>query len=274
LVNSNLPMSFVSWLGAKTKQLSDIIPKILAAKKDIYIEPFLGSGTVLLSLLQQTEVPKYILVNDLNTDLINTFIQIKENCALLIESLSKYQNITEQQFYELRKNYNSIKTTDPIKRATLFILLTKTAFRNMYAVNKKGKFMTSYSSKYQPKKYYDEQQLHQISKSIQNVEFYNQSYVEFLAEKLHQYNPADMIIYLDPPYFGQFDKYTNSRFQYPEFDNVVIKLHLLHAKLIVSNTINWPLPLDFTYKKQNILKDRINRKNPSKERIELLLANF
>ena len=58
--------TFIKWSGNKSKHINkfkEYIPK----EFNTYIEPFIGSGALLLHL-----EPKKWIINDLNKDLINT----------------------------------------------------------------------------------------------------------------------------------------------------------------------------------------------------------
>ncbi|MCV38717.1 DNA adenine methylase, partial [Listeria monocytogenes] len=63
----------IRWTGSKKKLLNEML-LTFDKEKSVYIEPFLGSGTVLLNVLSQNMYKKYY-VNDINSNLIN-FYQI------------------------------------------------------------------------------------------------------------------------------------------------------------------------------------------------------
>ena len=74
--------SFLKWAGSKYRMLDDLIPLINSFRKtnlkdQMFIEPFLGSGSVFLNV---TEYNNFIL-NDLNVDLYMIFNQIKNKGA-------------------------------------------------------------------------------------------------------------------------------------------------------------------------------------------------
>jgi hypothetical protein len=56
----------IKWIGSKRYQLQTIVPKLLDSKNDTYIEPFLGSGAVVIELLKHKRDMKY-RCNDINT---------------------------------------------------------------------------------------------------------------------------------------------------------------------------------------------------------------
>ena len=79
-------MSFVSWVGSKRRLLPNInqlIKQYLvdkASNDTVYVEPFLGSGIVLINVLEKfpKRFKRYICT-DVNDALTKAFNQIKTN---------------------------------------------------------------------------------------------------------------------------------------------------------------------------------------------------
>ena len=102
---------------------------------------------VLLDILSLKK-PKTILINDINKELINTYIQVQNDVDNLIIELSNLQekywklSIDEKKEFYLskRKIFNQLKFTDgnSFEKAILFIFLNKTCFNGLYRVNRKG----------------------------------------------------------------------------------------------------------------------------------------
>ena len=95
--NHKTSNSFLKWAGGKGQLLKEIkskYPKDLGQNINKYIEPFVGSGAVLFDILSSYDLD-YIYISDINTDLINTYQDIKYNLKNLIlhlkELSSKYQ---------------------------------------------------------------------------------------------------------------------------------------------------------------------------------------
>ena len=92
-------MSFVTWVGSKKRrlpQINQIIDKYLANESGddtIYVEPFLGSGVVLINVLEnhQTRFKRFVCC-DANEVLIKAFEQIKVNHQNLISTLERIQS--------------------------------------------------------------------------------------------------------------------------------------------------------------------------------------
>lgn len=80
---------FVKWAGEKSQLLNEIRAKY-PETIDKYCEPFVGGGAVLLDVLANCH-PKEVLINDINAELVNTYMQIKNNVDELIILLSDMQ---------------------------------------------------------------------------------------------------------------------------------------------------------------------------------------
>lgn len=81
---------FVKWVGGKRQLLGEIRVKY-PETIDKYCEPFVGGGAVLLDVLANCR-PKEVLINDINAELVNTYMQIKNNVDELITMLSNMQD--------------------------------------------------------------------------------------------------------------------------------------------------------------------------------------
>ena len=65
---------FIKWAGGKSQLLADIrknYPAEFGKSVNKYCEPFVGGGAVLFDILSNCSIEE-ILINDINTELINT----------------------------------------------------------------------------------------------------------------------------------------------------------------------------------------------------------
>ena len=83
-------MSLLTWVGSK-KRLLPYLNQIIeqySTENAIYVEPFLGSGSVLINVLEKySDRFTRFVACDANDALIEVFKQIKNNPANLIISL-------------------------------------------------------------------------------------------------------------------------------------------------------------------------------------------
>lgn len=199
-----LAKPFVKWVGGKSQLLEEIREKY-PAKIEKYCEPFVGGGAVLFDVLSRYQ-PETVLINDINKELINTYVQIKYNCTEMIDQLSELQTAYKSHsleenkafFYEKRTRYNELKVNgndaENLEKAVLFIFLNKTCFNGLYRVNSKGMFNVPFNNAKNPL-LCDKDNLLACSKLLQNVEMQIGDYKECI-----NFIDKETFVYIDPPY--------------------------------------------------------------------------
>lgn len=74
---------FVKWAGGKgslIKQLTECLPQDFDKQQNVtYIEPFVGGDAMLFYMLTHFSNIKRAIINDINEDLINCYLLIKED---------------------------------------------------------------------------------------------------------------------------------------------------------------------------------------------------
>ena len=212
---------FIKWVGGKSQLLEEIRKKY-PQKIEKYCEPFVGGGAVLFDILQKFQ-PKEVLINDINKELINTYLQVKNHCEEWINQLNElqtqYKKLGQEDrkvlFYEKRTRYNALKVNgddlENLEKATLFIFLNKTCFNGLYRVNSKGLFNVPFNNAKNPL-ICDAENLRLCSQVLQNVILKTGDYKEcesFIDEKT--------FVYIDPPYrpltqTSAFTSYSENQF--------------------------------------------------------------
>lgn len=243
---------FVKWAGGKGSlipQLNNFYPYEL--KNGIierYIEPFVGGGAVLIDILQKYDVQEAYAF-DINIDLINSYNIIKNNVEDLITNLkqmeTEYLQLEQEErknyFYNKRDEYNNYtlkENEQNIQRAAQFIYLNRTCFNGLYRVNKAGKFNVPMGSHKNPT-ICDEENLRNLSKLIQNVQFQYGDY-----KRSMEYVTENTFVYFDPPYrplnvTSGFTSYTKEDFNdenQKELAEFYRELNEQNAKLMLSNS--------------------------------------
>ena len=239
---------FVKWAGGKTQLLPEI-RKHYPQRIKKYCEPFVGGGAVLFDVLQNCR-PEKVLVNDVNEELINTYLQIKTDCNLLIEQLSELQQNYKSQsleknkilFYEKRLRYNELKINrndaENLEKAALFIFLNKTCFNGLYRVNKKGEFNVPFNNAKNPL-ICDEENLRACSELLQNVQMKTGDYSD-----CRDFIDSETFVYLDPPYrpltqTSAFTSYSENNFsdkEQLELGKFITEISSKGAKVLASNS--------------------------------------
>lgn len=273
--------TFVKWAGGKTQligQYEKHFPKIV----NTYYEPFVGSGAVFFYIMKKIK-PKKAVISDINEELINTYIVVRDNVEELIESLkrhaTKHSKNSEEYYYKIRKQ-NPRKLSE-VERASRFIYLNKTCFNGLYRVNSKGEFNVPMGS-YKNPKIVDEDNLRNASKLLQNVEIRLMPF-EMVAELA---NKKDFV-YFDPPYYplsktSSFTGYNKNNFLEKEQKKLAQVFEALNNKgtfLMLSNSkteLIRKLYAQESFKKYDIRARRAINCIGSKrgEVEELLIKNF
>ncbi len=286
---------FIKWAGGKS-QLLDEIRKKYPEKIDRYCEPFVGGGAVLLDVLASFH-PQEVLINDINAELVNTYLQIKTNAEELITTLSAMQesfwakNDDERKamYLEKRRLFNELKASGEdcrLEMVALFIFLNKTCFNGLYRVNSKGQFNVPIGS-YKKPPICDSENLRTVSRLLQNVDIRCGDY-----SKCADFIDSNTFVYIDPPYrpltiTASFTSYSENEFgdkQQIELGKFIGKISAKGAKVVASNSDpknsneadNF---FDNLYSEYSILrvsaKRMINSKGNSRGSInELLICNF
>ena len=197
---------FLKWAGGKTQLIEDIkksLPKNFSKTEVVFIEPFVGSGAVMFWMLSKYPSIKKVVINDINSDLINTYDIIKTEVEKLIIQLQKWEteyhkfkndaDARKEYYYQKRELFNT-REVNFVKQAALFIFLNRTCFNGLFRVNKKNLFNVPIGS-YKTPMICDELNLREVNKALQKVIILNGDYTETL-----KYAENNSFFYFDPPY--------------------------------------------------------------------------
>ncbi len=205
---------FVKWAGGKL-QLLDQIQPFLPKKIDRYFEPFVGGGAMALFILTNYE-PKEIFLSDINEELINTYLIVRDDVEGLIVELAKHskKHLIEDKEKRLQY-YKSVRELKPedlsnLQRASRFIYLNRTCFNGLYRVNSKNQFNVPIGDYKQPN-IIREDVLRVVSALLKKTHIKVMPFENIIGEA----RKGDFI-YLDPPYFplnkNSFTTYTKDNF--------------------------------------------------------------
>lgn len=237
---------FLKWAGGKS-QLIHEIRKYYPFSDSVtkYAEPFIGGGAIFFDILNHYTL-KEVYLGDINADLINCYLCIRDNLEILIEQLKHYQNeflsldIEKRKIYYMQKRalYNNKTACSDINRAVLLIFLNKTCFNGLYRVNKKGEYNVPMGS-YKNPLICNETNLRLVSQKLQSVKIvcadYKQS-IDFIDN--------NTFVYFDPPYrplsqTANFTSYTENEFDDSEqiaLFEFIQKVNNKRAKFLLSNS--------------------------------------
>lgn len=243
---------FVKWAGGKTQLLPQIRKKYplgLGEEINKYCEPFVGGGAVLFDTVSKYRFDE-VLINDINAELINVYLQIQMNVDELIFTLhviqEKYLSLNDKKrkeyYYKKREEFNSLKVCENkkinLKKATLFIFLNKTCFNGLFRVNRQGFFNVPVGA-YKNPLVCNKENLKNISKLLQKTIIKCGDFKDCA-----RFIDKNTFAYIDPPYrplskTASFTSYARTEFNDKEqlaLGEFVDEITLKGAKVIISNS--------------------------------------
>jgi DNA adenine methylase len=236
LINENINhlKPLVKWSGGKGDEIK-FFEKYMPKDFDIYLEPFIGGGSVYFYLN-----PKKAVINDIHKDLIDLYRCIANGKNKDIYDFMKENNNDETTYYKIR---DEMLINDDLDNAKRFYYQRKTCFRGMLRYNKNGKFNIPFG------KY----------KSINYNELLNDNYEKLLQKTIilnenfdyvfQNYNNENNFMFLDPPYDSEFTNYGYCEFGRNE--------HIKLAELFKQTKIKCLMIIGKTDFIENLYKDYI-----------------
>ena len=220
----------IKWVGSKSKLLKYLLPVITEHidDYDYYIEPFLGTGSVFLSLLNSRVFShtRFIL-NDRNKYLLEMFYAIRDkvdDMAKLLQQAEDEYNGSEDKkklYYEKRDKFNeALRNEDySLETIVLFMVLIKTNWYGLYRINSRGEYSVPFG--YVKNLSFNVNNIKHISdllnKNQDRVFFYNEDYRDILAK----FKDKSCLVYMDPPYYKSEVSYAKDGFNHKEFAEIV-----------------------------------------------------
>jgi DNA adenine methylase len=274
------PKPFVKWAGGK-RQLIESLQKHIPKKFNTYFEPFVGGGAVLFHLLDQNPDLR-CTISDLNSDLILSYITIRDKVDQLVDSLEKHSN---RYFADQREYYYSVRESAPksqIEKVSRLLFLNKTCFNGLYRVNSKGQFNVPLG-KYTNPSIVNKENLLAVSKILQSksIAIRCQDFEAILDDA-----KKDDFVYFDPPYqpvskTANFTSYTKCEFTYDDLQRLARlcqRLDKKECKVLLSNSNTKEVKRLFS-SKWKVAEISANRaiNSDSKKRTghtELLIKNY
>ena len=191
-MKNKLVAPVVKWVGGKRQLLSEIEP-LFPKRYTTYCEPLVGGGAVLFS-----KQPRHAVVNDLNKDLITTYLVIRDDVRTLIELLKQYEN-TADYFYKVRdldRDKEQYSQLSSVEKAARLLYLNKTCYNGLFRVNSSGEFNSPFGN-YKNPNIVNEPVLLAVNKYFCNndIAFYSEDFASTLKRI-----KRGAFVYLDPPY--------------------------------------------------------------------------
>lgn len=226
--------TFIRRPGNKSAFLKHIIP-LVPKFTGRYIEPFLGSGAVYLSLM-----PDKAILNDINTDIINIWNLVKTNPEYITKQIGifkeKFINLTNDDKKKYCKNIvSNMNSYKGDKRTVMYLLMIYCSFNG--CIIHKDKFSFSslnghiyngdschiFTDSYKTK-------MMLLKNILESVSVTNKDYKKVLS----QAKQGDFV-FLDPPYVE--DK--SYCFKYNKDNSFDIKELKKEVEILNSKNVKW-----------------------------------
>lgn len=251
--------SFMGWIGGKSRLKKHIIP-LIPEDCTRYIEVCGGAGWVLFG--KQMKRNQLEVFNDIDGDLINLYLQIKNNCEALQKEIDWIQS--RELFNSYKFELESPHNLTNLQRAARYLYLIKCSFGcncSSFATNPKNP-------------YYIVNRLPEIQARLKKVIIENKDF----ADIIKTYDREKAVFYIDPPYVGTEQYYNANYSNFNKDDHMRLNAVLkgIKGRFILSyNACDFIVDL---YKEYNI--QYINRKNLLKpgsnqdDFKEVIITNF
>jgi DNA adenine methylase len=216
------------WAGGKRWLVSTVAELISDIEIQNYHEPFAGGASVFFGLSINTKA----YLSDLNTALIETYRQVREDPDEVWRFLRTYQN-TKESYYAAR----SAKPRLPASKAAQFIFLNHTSFNGIYRVNLEGKYNVPYGYRDS----YNIPSLEDLRTASTRLETATLIDGDF-ETAIENVGPGDLV-FLDPPYtvahnLNGFVKYNDKLFLFADqrrLSTMIDKIREREAYYILTN---------------------------------------
>ena len=199
--------TFISWQGNKTKHIKKFI-QYIPEFEGRYIEPFVGSGAMLLKL-----EPEKWIINDINKDLINIYKNIKDYPYEIINEFKNFginlqKKNNDEKLKECKKITNNIEYMEyDIKRSAMYMLMKQCSYIGNIILKNEYYFgglclQISKKNHYRFLMERCHKNILEVSYFFNNTQghIYNKSYEQILTKA----KEGDFV-FLDPPYIEDHD---------------------------------------------------------------------
>jgi DNA adenine methylase len=173
----------LKWPGGK-RWLARFLAYSFPKNAKRYYEPFLGGAAVFFAYK-----PDRAVLSDSNADLVNCYLQIRDNPEAVLRALRKLGN-SETEYYRVR----SQNPSRPIERAARLLYLTTLSFNGIFRQNLNGEFNVPYGKK----THLDPAERTRIMAASRALQDSRIIWADF--EKATASAKKGDLIYFDPPY--------------------------------------------------------------------------
>jgi DNA adenine methylase len=189
----------LKWAGGKRWLLPHLKPIWEKHRQRRYVEPFCGGLAMALGLQ-----PKNAVLNDINTHLVNFYVQLQRGLAVKIDVRND-----EDLFYQHRQRFNQLIKKGKARTAEaaqLFYYLNRTGYNGLCRFNLDGEFNVPFGR-------------HTTINYLRSFQTYKSTFCawSFTNVDLESVRlDAEDFIYADPPYDVEFTSYSAGGFSWAD----------------------------------------------------------
>lgn len=236
-------------IGAKTGQTKDSGRKKMYACEPpnvvTYVEPFLGSGNVLVGKQRH----KVEIVGDLNREMIMFFhamqLQPMDLLPKLMEHVARIELGGAEYFHQIRRSPPEEGFLDV---CAWYYIVNKYSFNGIVRFNNKGECNSTFCGTTRGRGVYDSDWYSKVVERVDNVHFFCTDYgalldlanghptVNSLVAGVRAPDPETTWVVMDPPYYEVFTKYNKISFKPEDHERMVAYLREAKYRWLV--TIN------------------------------------
>jgi len=259
--------TIVNWYGGKRKLARQIIS--IMPEHEHYVEVFMGGAAVYFNKPKASRNT----LNDINSNLVNLFIQVRDNYDAFAEKL--YLTLYSRDQYKIfYKSYqNDFKNCSDLEKAVMYFFITKASFSAKVVKSLHGDF--SSSVKRTPSSINLDLiiSMKVLREKLDGVSLENREF-HYILDK---YDNKETLFYLDPPYYVTIKetRYYEYFFSISQHRQLALILNKTKSPFLLSYD-NVPEVIN-SYKDyfiQRLSTVYARGKTGSKKTTELLITNF
>ncbi len=267
----------VPWMGGKYYTASFIL-KAFPPKTsyDLYCEPFMGGCHV---IARKPAWNHYEIVNDLNGDLVNFWMHVRDDAEALASQLDTlpYSRELHYTYYQSLFDGTSLK---PLERAVRWYYVLQSSFSSQVTSTSSAGWKNGPRSPGHGVPHSYRAALHLFTMLSQRFRFVEIDHRDFEAV-IKQHQGPRTLFYIDPPYLGVQDYYRSmeTRFTFKDHERLATLLNASPALIALSY---YPHPLlDSLYPAPQwrritweVTKHSQRTKGQREKATEMLLCNY
>lgn len=258
----------IRYSGSKIKYSRQLNKLINYSDKQVYVEPFLGSGAIFLNLTKNFD--KYI-INDIDRNIVRIFKTMKE---IEYEDFNNlYQNVlktfgqinTKEGYYAFRHWFNITHwKKETLEEGVYLVMLANSCINSMMRFGVHGFNQGCGMRDFTPA---HSKEIHENIKSrLQKTEIYNLSFFNLEI-------PNNSLLFVDPPYFYH-PSYSYIGFNNQQFMNFIQNLKTTDNHVLYTDVIHGDLDWEYRLLREDMKTTSPFKKSESTGHQEVVYFNF